>query len=66
VLGVTWLPVVDRRDGAPVLVTFQPAQVSPYDKLPWLFPFLILAGILYTVVLQLTKPRISSIGPGRS
>lgn len=58
---VTWLvvPLVGIAAMAlPYWSTFQPGQASPYDKLPWLFPLLIIAGILYTIVLQLTKPHL--------
>lgn len=42
----------------PYWSTFQPGQASPYDKLPWLFPLLIALGVVYTVVLQMTKPGL--------
>ncbi len=58
---VTWLfvPIV----GVAVMVlpywsTFQPGQSSPYDKLPWLFPLLVLAGVVYAAALQLRTPEL--------
>lgn len=58
---LTWLvvPIIGVAVMAlPYWSTFQPGQSSPYDKLPWLFPLLVALGVVYTVILQLTKPHL--------
>ncbi len=58
---ITWLavPVLGVAVMAlPYWSTFQPGQASPYDKLPWLFPLLVAAGVVYTIILRLRRPEL--------
>jgi hypothetical protein len=43
----------------PYWATFQPGQPSPYSALPWLFPLLVAAGVVYAIVLQSTRPHLA-------
>jgi amino acid transporter len=44
--------------GLPYWSAFQPGQSSPFSKLPWLFPLLVLGGVVYMGLIWLRRPDV--------
>lgn len=47
----------------PVWGDLRPGQAAPYNQLPWLAIALVAVGVLYTVVLSLTRPHSLAQAP---
>jgi hypothetical protein len=63
-----WLWVVTPVIGVAVLAIpiwgdLRPGQPSPYNALPWLTLCLIAAGVVYALILGITRPDVLARAP---